>query len=171
MSVEEFLSNPDIHFYDLHELHDGEVVVVPPPSGEHVDLQKRLESLLRPILGTEYTVHREFYITLAAESRRVDVAAVSTDRWKQQSKSVFHGAPELMIEVLSPSNIHLDVDKLRYSCLQRDTRQFWVVNMDLRTVTVYKRDLEIAMYDLRRSDIPLDELRSGAALTVAAIFE
>ena len=76
ISLEEFLSNPDIHYYDFHELHNGDAVVVSPPSDEHIDLQKHLESLFGSILTRAgYDVFREYYYTLASNSRRADVAA------------------------------------------------------------------------------------------------
>src|SRR4051794_26660077 len=46
VSLEEFQANPDIHYYDFHELHDGEVVVVSPPTVEHMLLQQRIQDLL-----------------------------------------------------------------------------------------------------------------------------
>jgi Uma2 family endonuclease len=171
VSLEQFLSNPDIHYYDFHELHNGEVVVVSPPTVEHVDLQKCLEDLFGAVLGADYVAHREFYITLPTESRRVDVAAVKRDRWTEMKNKVFFGAPELVVEVLSPSNTHLDVDHLRVTCLREGTRQFWVVNMELETVTVYKPDFEVAIYNRRRPDISLSELNPGAVVAVTAIFD
>lgn len=169
VSLEEFLANPDIRYYDFHELHNGEIVVVSPPSEQHVDLQERLQELLRSILGPDFISRREFYITLPTESRRVDVAAVRKDRWTGGRK-VFFGAPDLVVEVLSPSNTYLDVDSLRSVCLQEGTLQFWVINMDLRTVTVYKPDLDVAMYDRRRPGVPLSEFSEGALVSVDAIF-
>ena len=170
VSLEEFLSNSDIHYYDFHELHHGEVVLVSPPSEAHVDLQERLERLLRSALGADYLTRREFYITLPTEGRRVDVASVAKDRWTGQQTKVFFGAPELVVEVLSPSNTHLDVDHLRATCLRQGTRQFWVVNMVLETVLVFKPGRAVALYDRDAPDITLDELKSGASVSVAAIF-
>ncbi len=42
--LQDFLANPDIHYYDFYELHNGEIVRVSPPSNEHVEIQIRLEA-------------------------------------------------------------------------------------------------------------------------------
>ena len=75
-----------------------------------------------------------------------------------------------MVEILSPSNTTLDLALLRKECFEEGTRQFWEVNMDLGTVTVYKPGLDVAIYDPSRTDIPLDELIPGAVIPVNAIF-
>src|SRR5688572_7134795 len=94
VSLEEFLSNPDIHYYDLHELHNGEVVVVSPPSEAHVELQERLEGLLRSLLSASgFRVRREYYYTVSSNSRRADVAAVAETRRQGNKEKVFRGGP------------------------------------------------------------------------------
>ena len=71
MLLHEFLSNPDIHYYDFNELHNGEIVVVAPPTTKTVDLQLRLEIELRSLLASVgYDVIREFYYTLASNGAR-----------------------------------------------------------------------------------------------------
>ena len=171
ISLEEFQANPDIHYYDFNELHNGEIVLVPGPTVEHMEMQQRLEDLLRAVLGPEYTARREFYLTLPTESRRVDVAAVRKDRLQSQRKKVFFGAPELIIEILSPSNTALDVDHLRAVCLEEGTRQFWAVNMEQQTVMVYKPGFEATLHSSRRRpEIMLSELNPGAVIPLDAIF-
>lgn len=62
VSFEQFLAHPDLHYYDFDELHDGDVVTVSPPTEAHVDLQERIERLLRSVLRKTYIARREFYI-------------------------------------------------------------------------------------------------------------
>jgi Uma2 family endonuclease len=172
VSLEEFLSNPDIHYYDFHELHNGEVVVVSPPSGTHVDMQVRLEAALRSALsGFGYAVLREFYYTLASNSRRADVAAVLESRRQVNRNKVFRGGPDLVVEILSPSNTTLDLDLLRTECFQEGSKQFWVINPNLRTVTVYKPSNAVSMYDFGSANIPLDEFATNAVIPVAEVFQ
>jgi Uma2 family endonuclease len=169
VSLEEFLSNPDIHYYDLHELHNGEVVVVSPPSLEHVRIQRHLIETLNPLFRTAGCwVSLEFYYTLESNSRRADVAAVRESRLAP-AKTVFRGGPDLVVEILSPSNTALDLDQLRTECFAEGTREFWIVNATLRTVLVYSRAHGVRLYE--DGAIPLDEFVVGAKLPVAEIFK
>ncbi len=81
-----------------------------PPSNEHVEIQIRLDALLRSLIPGKYTVLREFYFTLPTESRRADVAVVLESRCTDEWKKTFFGSPEILIEVLSDSNKASDLD-------------------------------------------------------------
>ena len=172
ISLAEFLSNPDIHYYDFHELHNGEVVVVSPPSLAHVHLQRRLEQTIDALLGQAgFWVAREFYYTLASNSRRADVAVVQESGLAAPAKKVFRGGPDLVIEILSPSNTALDLDQLRTECFAEGTREFWIVNPTLHTVLVYSGAHGVRLYGLPDGVIALDEFVPGAKLRLAEVFE
>jgi Uma2 family endonuclease len=97
VTLEEFLKNPDIHYYDFHELHNGEVVAVSPPSEAHIEMQQRLQSLLHGLLsGAGYDVRREFYYTVESNSRRADVAVIRKARRDVGSSKAFRGGPDLL---------------------------------------------------------------------------
>jgi Uma2 family endonuclease len=171
-TLEEFLSNPDIHYYDFHELHNGEVAIVSPPSLPHVRLQRQLDEILHPLLShAGYWVAREFYYTLTSNSRRADIAVVSEPRVADPANKVFRGGPDLVIEILSSSNYAEDLDRLRVECFAEGTQQFWIVNATFRTVTVYRPRYEVDMYGGDEVVIPLDEFVPGAKLPVADIFK
>lgn len=140
LSLEEFLANPDIHYYDFHELHDGEIVEVSPPTNDHVNIQKRLEKLFQSLVSAEYTVWREFYYTLPNESRRADVAVVLESRRQEHLDTVFFGSPEILIEVLSNSNSAKTLTHLRRACLIDKTEQFWIIDPFQKMIEVYHRN-------------------------------
>lgn len=171
MSLEEFLAQPGDTYHDFHELHNGEIVEVSAPTVEHSDTQVRLEQLLNERCSTAgYTARREFYMTLPAEAGRVDVAMVSNERLQAQRTKVFFGAPELVIEVLSPSNLHMDIDHLREACLKDQCRECWVINREFQTVTAYRRGRVVNVYAPGDS-VPLDAFGISFAIPVSEIFE
>lgn len=170
MSLEEFLAQPGAAYHDFYELHNGQVIEVPPPTNEHVDVQKRLETLLEQRCAAHgYGAFREFYMTLPTESRRVDVALVKLSRRAEQRHTVFFGSPELVVEVLSPSNTALDMDHLREVCFKHECLEFWVVNIELRTVTVYARDGRISLYRSGQ-EIPVTSFAAAPPVPVDNIF-
>ena len=156
MPLEEFLAQPGDAFHDFHELHNGEVVEVSSPTVEHMDAQVRIEKLLSDQCSTAgYTARREFYMTLHNEARRVDVALILSERLRSHRKKVFFGSPELVVEILSPSNLQMDLDRLREACFNEACREFWVVNLELRIVTVHRRGRVVSLY-VPGDDLPLD---------------
>ena len=174
VSIEEFLSNPDIHYYDFHELHNGEIVEVTPPSAEHVRLQIHLQSVLQNLLQDAYIVVREFYFVLSTEGRRADVAAVEANRWRGWEKGVFTGSPEIVIEILSPSNRAADLTHLRRVCLDEGAEQFWVVDPFEQMVEIYRRDGSWKEYSYKHEVAINLNLGSGKreyALQVRNAFE
>lgn len=170
LSLEEFLKMGGEHYHDFHELHNGEIVLVPPLTAEHLLMQARILELLRSALSSNYVVQSELYLTLASESRRTDIGVVQRRRLEEQKHKVFFGAPDIAVEILSPSNTVLDLDHLRHVCLQHGTRQFWLVNMDQKTITVYKPDFLVTVHHSGNPDIPLD-LEGEATVSTNAIFE
>jgi Uma2 family endonuclease len=149
ISAEEFhsLPDPEGNFFDTHELHDGNLVEVPGPTGEHVLIQERCEASLRVLLPNKtYDVLREFYYTMPGQARRADVAVVLRTRREAQRKQVFFGAPEIIIEILSDSNRATDLGRLRRECLADSCQEFWIVDPSDQVVEVYGRTGEFHQY-------------------------
>jgi Uma2 family endonuclease len=171
MSLEEFLAQPGETYHDFRELHNGEIVEVPAPTVEHLDTQVRLEQLLNERCSTAgYTARREFYMTLPTEARRVDVAMISNERLHAQRTKVFFGSPELVIEVLSPSDLHMDIDHLREACFKDECREFWVINREFQTVTTYRRGRVVNIHAPGEC-VPLDTFGLSSSIPVSEIFE
>jgi Uma2 family endonuclease len=97
-----------------------------------------------------------------------DVAAVSRDRFYADEDFV-RGAPELVIEILSPSNTAVEMNDKERLCLENGCREFWVVDMDLRLVKISTPDGITRTYR-SGEEIPLTLFGTGV-LPVNAIFE
>ncbi len=170
MALEEFLDQPGDTFHDFHELHNGEVVEVPAPTLEHYQTQKRVVQLLSARCADRYTADREFYFTLPSEARRADAVMVFKQRIEDQGKRTFFGSPDLVIEILSPSNSHLDVDHLRNACFNDQCVEFWVINLEIRMVTVYGRNRAVRLC-ISGDELSLSAFGITSAIEVASIFE
>src|SRR5262249_53868048 len=58
-------------------------------------------------------------------------------RWQQiDPEDWLAGAPDLVIEVLSPSNTATEINDKEKLCLEHGCREFWSVDTDLRQVKV-----------------------------------
>ena len=151
----------------IFELHHGELFKVAFPEFPHVRAQWQLRRLLESAAGDTGIVEKEMpYRPLAEhECWGADVAFVSKARWESIDRYWF-GAPELVIEVLSPSNSVDELLEKRKLCLENGSREFWTVDTKLRQVEVSTPDGHTITYKSGQ-EIPL---LFGGHLAVDAIF-
>jgi Uma2 family endonuclease len=170
MTVEEFAALPETEpFY--YELHNGEIVQVPRPELKHHVLQERQLELFRAASAGVGHVSMElaFRALPEYEFRVADVAYVSQERWEKiDLEDYFRGAPDLVVEVLSPSNTAAEMSKKKRLCLENGCREFWVLDTELRQVEVSTPDGITTTYR-DGQEIPL-RLFGNGTLKVNAIF-
>jgi Uma2 family endonuclease len=169
MTIEEYRQLP--HRDDvIQELHWGQLVTLTFPKMGHTRLQSRLLELLRPSAGSKGLIAAELPFRALPEYdlRAADVAFVSQARWDATDEDDnLHGSPELVVEVLSPSNTKSEIREKAALCLSTGAEEFWVIDPKQRTVTVTRRSGETAVYGVGdRIPLPL----FAAELKVADIF-
>jgi len=169
ITVDEYRQLPDQEDV-IQELHFGMVVTLSRPKMKHVRLQSRIARLLRP--KAEHLGVIEIEVPFRAlpeyDLRGADVAFVSQQRWDATSDDDnLHGSPEIVIEVLSPSNTKRMIHEKAVLCLSSGTLQFWVVDPKGKTVAVTPKDGSAVVYHIGDC-IPLPIFQSN--LSVAEIF-
>lgn len=172
MTFEEFRKLPEDSGPVFHELRRGELVAVTRPRGKRTRIQKRLERLLENAAGGSGVAVMElpFRPLPEHEVRAADVAYLVNERWDGiDADDHLRGAPDITIEVLSPSNTAAEIFDKEILCLANGAREFWVVDPDRRQVKVSTRDGRTVTYQAGHR-IPLS-LSAGATLAVDAIFE
>ena len=171
MTFEEFEQLPDSDWM-RQELHHGELIEVPPPVQGHKIIERRLRRLLEDTGGSSGVVETEvgFRPCLGNEYWIADVAFVFSKRWDDVPRDGYMvGAPEIVIEVLSPSNTIKKMRDRRKICLENGGREFWVVDPKRREVEVSTTDGHSIIYKSGQS-IPLF-FAAGSSIAVDAIFE
>jgi Uma2 family endonuclease len=58
----------------------------------------------------------------------------------------FPGAPDVLVEILSPSNPTMELNRLRDLCFRNGCVQFWEVDPQPKIVTVLERDRDPHVY-------------------------
>lgn len=150
LTVEQYRQLPDREDV-LQELHCGQVVTLTRPKMRHSKLQHRLVEILRPVTITKGVVAAElpFRALPEYELRAADVAFVSQSRWDAaDADDNLHGSPELVIEVLSPSNSAAEIRAKAALYLATGAQEFWVVDPKRRTVTVATRESSPIQYGI-----------------------
>jgi Uma2 family endonuclease len=170
ITVEQFRQLPESG-EDCYELHHGEIVAMTRPKAGHRFLQIRLVELLQPKLAAFGKVGMECAYRAVPEFdlRAADVAAISHGRVQSiDHEDNLRGAPELVIEVISPSNTKAMLRETVSLCLNNGALECWLVDRKNQAVTVIRKDGTTSIYE-RGAEIPLTAFDSGA-LPVADIF-
>ena len=167
MTVAEFDQLPESPSCS-HELRHGELFQVTRTVLKHVFVQKRLMALLDSAGGGGSALMEVGFRPLPEHELRVaDVAYASGQRWSEQDPAGhFRGVPEMVIEVLSPSNTAAEMLDKEQICLENGGREFWVVDIDRRQVKVSTPDGRTVAYKSGQ-EIPL---QFGGRLVVDEIF-
>jgi Uma2 family endonuclease len=121
------------------ELHDGEIILVPPAQPIHIKLQKHIERLLEGLAGDQGVVTTEFPYRPVQNLQYwfADVAYVLQADWDALPPHEYPVySPALIVEVLSPSNTPAKVNRQRIVALSAGTQEFWVVDPESREVHV-----------------------------------
>jgi Uma2 family endonuclease len=143
MTVEDLYVLPDDGF--KYELQAGMLVSEPCPGFRHGRVMAVVAELLsahvrRNRLGVVLAGDSGFILARQPDTvRGPDVAFVSNESYERCGDTVkaFSGAPDLAVEVLSPSNTPAGIRAKVADYLAAGTRRVWVVDSETRSVTVY----------------------------------
>lgn len=154
---------------ERYELRDGEMIRVPPPILGHSKIQETVRRLLDRAAAGAGTVFIElgFRPRTEREYRIADVAYTANERLaRMDTNGHFEGSPELIVEVISPSNTAVEMAEKRALYLETGCLEFWVIIPKHRRVDVSTPDGRTITYK-SGDQIPL---MFGGALAVDAIF-
>ena len=123
-----------------YEIIDGDLVVSPSPAFWHQEVLKRIFLVLQRALE-ETGVARVYFAPLDVilSPTRVVVPDLLVVREERRSILEAHGAvaaPDLIVEVLSPSNIRHDRVTKRRFYARNGVREYWIVDPDAETIEV-----------------------------------
>jgi Uma2 family endonuclease len=155
------------------ELVDGEVREMAPAGGVHGEVTGRInhglvEYVKRHGGGKVLVGDVGFVLDLPHDPERVrapDVAFMATARLPEGRLPVefLRGAPDLAVEVLSPSDNPVDVQQKVRDYLEAGARLVWVIAPAARTATIYRAD--------GSARLDGDDVLPGLAIPLAELFE
>jgi Uma2 family endonuclease len=138
VTVEDFMRLPEPSS-GHYELHHGEVVLVTAPKKGHQKLQERIRDLFSGIVQGRKVVRVEmaFQPALEYEVWEADVGVISKERDDATPDDEYvQGAPDLVVEVLSPSNTVEEINDKMEICLDHGCSSFWIIDGKRKTVDV-----------------------------------
>ena len=172
MTVEEFRSLPEGKGGVTFELRHGELVATTRPKIKHALIQHKTRDLLERLaeLGSFVSVEMVFRPLPEYELWAADVGYLSKERnEKVDLDDNIHGAPDIVVEVLSPSNTAEELYDREQICLANGSKEFWVMDPDRRQVKVTTPDGRTVTWRSGQ-EIPLPLFGSDARIQVDDLF-
>jgi len=127
-----------------YELLGGELIMVPSPSTHHQRISGRLWSILRTFVlrrGLGEVFYAPLDVVLGeGEEREVvqpDIIYVSKERSQIIAEEEIRGAPDLVIEIISPGTEDRDRHYKKTLYARHRVREYWIVDPEAKTVEVY----------------------------------
>ena len=176
LTAEELLRLPDTG--GRLELVEGELYEMPPAGGMHGGVAMTIGALLTSYiranrLGRAFAAETGFILAREPDTVRApDASFVSNARLPQGELpfGYLELAPDLAIEVTSPSDSAREVRDKADSWLAAGTSQVWVISPQHRTVTVHRAG-ELASVIDESGTLRGGDLLPGFEVSVAELFD
>jgi Uma2 family endonuclease len=126
-----------------YEVIDGELFMTPAPKPRHQKIVVRLtEELSRFVrekkLGQVFVAP----VDVLLDQHTVlepDVLFIRQQRLEIVKEEAIEGAPDLVVEVLSPSTFYKDLRKKMTAYSQFGVQEYWIVDPEMQTIEIYTR--------------------------------
>jgi Uma2 family endonuclease len=176
VTSEQYLALPDE--FDQHgnrirdELIGGEIVKMPPASQLHDLIKNHIHLLLIRFLDANRHLGLVSLLEFGTEVGKYDtfvpdISVIKCERLRPVGR-IFRGAPDLAIEIASPSDTATKLKKKVDAYLKGGSRAVWVFFADTRSVTVYSAGL---IRELKGDEKLEDPLLPGFSTPVSDFFE
>ena len=147
-TYEDYLNTPEDKRY---ELLDGELIMVSSPNIPHQRTERKLGTRIDRFvegrdLGEMFFSPTDVILS-DTDVVQPDLLFVSHERMHIIAHNAIHGAPDLVVEILSPSTARRDLTFKRRLYAKYGVKEYWQVNIDERRVTVLSlgdNDYEVA---------------------------
>lgn len=129
------------------EIIEGELIVVTPAGFYHNSIALNLHSIFRKFIATRpnlrhggdndgFLLRRTPFTLLSPDASLFYDRSPYTTTWLEF-------APEIAVEILSPSNAAMEMVVKRHKYFEAGTQQFWLVDPDAKTLSIYYPDNKV----------------------------
>jgi Uma2 family endonuclease len=138
LSLEDFLAQPNIESSPAWELILGRAVQKTMPTLFHSRLQRNLVNYINDRTD-RFEAVQELRCLVPPYSPVPDIAIVACDRLPDED-GLFNGSPDWLIEIRSPDQSTLDLQKKILHCLSNGTQLAWLIDLSRQQVWVWEGD-------------------------------
>jgi len=177
LTYDDFLLFPDDG--KRHELIDGEHYVTPSPNRKHQAIAWNLTTIIGPYLES-HPVGRAFVAPFDVVFSNFDVVEpdllfISSARLEVLTTTNVQGAPNLVVEIGSPSTRQRDETIKRKLYERFGVEEYWVIDPEIEAIAVYRRVSEsyqrVLELAVERNDTLTTPLLPDLTLPLQQIFK
>jgi len=158
-----------------YELMEGELIMVPSPNEYHQRVSGGLEFILRAFVEGK-NLGRVYYapldVHLGEDVVQPDILFISRERFSIITEEEIQGAPDLVVEILSPATAERDQTYKKTLYARHGVREYWIVDPEEKAITVMtlgKAGFEsFGTYGKR--DILKSSIFSGLNISLSEVF-
>lgn len=159
-----------------YQLIGGEIIEMTSPTPYHQEILQNLNYYLSIFvrqnrLGKIYIAPTDVYFS-KTETYQPDILFLLNENLSKLQEKKIEGAPDLVIEILSPSTGYYDV-KYKKSVYEKfGVKEYWIVDPKDKTVEIYElsNDKFVLVSDLTKSDTAKSKLLTGFEVELGKVF-
>lgn len=160
-----------------YELHKGQIIFMPTPIPKHQEISGKLHYLLFGYTlshknGKVYAAPMDTEFT-PNDTLQPDILFISKERLSIIGEKKIEGAPDFIVEILSPSNTNKEMSYKKYIYESCGVKEYWVIYPEKKTVKQYEsRDNEFVLIgEFGINDSVKASIIEGFTVKIADIFE
>lgn len=173
-TYEDYLRLPDDG--NRYEIIDGVLYVTNAPNYDHQftvsEFHLQLGSWVKERkLGIVLTAPFEIHLSGIVKPVQPDVFFITAEHQPRPGDKFFEGAPDLIVEVISPASVRLD-RVVKLNAYERSgVREYWLADPRTRFVEVYTLSPESSEYTLLGQFGPGEHLQSSVLADLALVVD
>lgn len=158
-----------------YEIIEGELYEMPAPSWAHATVIANLISALIPLvvmLGGRWRTAPLDVFFQGAEPVQPDIIVLLPESQAHPTERGVEGPPDVLVEVLSPSNRGHDLLTKRALYARAGVREYWLVDPEARTIEILTLDRDAFHLAVAASgdESPVSPLLGPLPVTAADLF-
>jgi len=125
-----------------YQLIGGELIMTPAPTPYHQRISRKIEFLLieyveKNELGEVFDAPIDVYFE-ETETYQPDIIFISKERLNIIGETKIKGAPDLVIEILSPATAYYDLGR-KYEVYEKNgVKEYWIVHPERKSIEIYQ---------------------------------
>lgn len=116
----------------------------PSPSLYHQHISKNLEAILINEVekkGKGIVFDAPCDVVLSEDTvYQPDILVVLKENYGKLKKTHVEGAPDIVVEILSPSTLHLDLVDKKYDYAKAGVKEYWILDPETETFEIHKNE-------------------------------